>query len=92
MLSCKETTRLVSEGLDRQLPFWRRLGLRLHLVMCRGCSRYARQIKALNRLISDHYAGDRPAEVSVHVSQDAVQHIKASLRQATPRADRENGK
>ncbi len=92
MLSCKEATRLVSEGLDRQLPFWRRLGLRLHVVMCRGCSRYTRQIKALNRLISDHYAGDPPAEVSEHVSQDAVQRIKASLRQATPRADRENGK
>ena len=62
MLSCKEATRLVSEGLDRQLPFWRRLGLRLHVVMCRGCSRYTRQIKALNQLISDHYAGDPPAE------------------------------
>ncbi len=92
MLSCKEATRLVSEGLDHQLPFWRRLGLRLHVVMCRGCSRYTRQIKALNRLVSDHYAGAEPVEVSVHVSQDAVQHIKSSLRQATPRADRENGK
>ncbi len=91
MLSCKETTRLVSEGLDRQLPFWRRLGLRLHLVMCRGCSRYARQIKALNRLISDHYAGDKPAEVSEHVSEDAVQRIKSSLRHATPRMEHQNG-
>ncbi len=92
MLSCKEATRLVSEGLDHPLPFWRRMGLRLHVVMCRGCSRYTRQITALNRLISDHYAGDKPVEVSVHVSQDAVQHIKASLRHATPRTHRENGK
>ncbi len=92
MLSCKEATRLVSEGLDHQLPFWRRMSLRFHVVMCRGCSRYTRQITILNRLISDHYGGEAPAEVSVHVSQDAVQHIKSSLRQATPRADRENGK
>ena len=91
MLSCKEATQLVSEGLDRELPFWRRLGLRLHVVMCRGCSRYTRQIKALNRLISDHYAGDPPAEVSEQVSQDAVQHIKSSLRHATPREDRQSG-
>ena len=91
MLSCKEATQLVSEGLDRELPFWRRMGLRLHVVMCRGCSRYTRQIKALNRLISDHYAGDPPAEVSEHVSQDAVQHIKSSLRHATPREGRQSG-
>ena len=92
MLSCKEATRLVSEGLDRELPFWRRMGLRLHVVMCRGCSRYTRQITALNRLITDHYAEDPPAEVSEHVSQDAVQHIKSSLRQATPGTDHQNGK
>lgn len=59
MLSCKESTRLVSEGLDRELPFWQRFGLRLHRVMCRGCSRFARQITALNRIIADHY-GDGP--------------------------------
>ncbi len=92
MLSCKEATRLVSEGLDHQLPFWRRLGLRLHVVMCRGCSRYTRQITALNRLITDHYGEDAPGEVSEHVSQDAMQYIKSSLRQATSRADHENGK
>ncbi len=92
MLSCKEATQLASEGLDRELPFWRRLGLRLHVVMCRGCSRYARQITALNRLISDHYGDDPPAEVSGHVSQDAMQYIKSSLGQATSRADHENGK
>ena len=91
MLSCKEATRLVSEGLDRELPFWRRMSLRFHVVMCRGCSRYKRQITALNRLITDHYGDDPPAEVSEHVSQDAVQHIKSSLRHATPRADRQSG-
>ncbi len=92
MLSCKEATQLVSEGLDRELPFWRRLGLRLHVVMCRGCSRYTRQITALNRLITDHYGDDPPAEVSGHVSQDAMQHIKSSLRLVTPGTDLQNGK
>ncbi len=92
MLSCKEATRLASEGLDRELPLWRRMGLRLHVVMCRGCSRYTRQITVLNRLISDHYCDDPPAQVAGHVSQDTVQHIKSALRQATPGADRQNGK
>jgi hypothetical protein len=94
MLSCKEATRLVSEGLDRELPFWQRLALRLHVVMCRACSRsrFARQITALNRIISDHYGDDPPAEVSEHLPPDAEQRIKSSLRQAAPRADDQNGK
>ena len=91
MLSCKEATRLVSEGLDRELPFWRRMSLRFHVVMCRGCSRYTRQIRALNRLVTDHYGDDPPAEVSEHVSQDAVQHIKSSLRHTTLGTDHQNG-
>jgi len=31
VLSCKETTRLVSQGLDRELAFGERVALRLHL-------------------------------------------------------------
>ncbi len=92
MLSCKEATRLVSEGLDRELPFWRRMGLRLHVVMCRGCLRYTRQITALNRLITDHYGEDPPAKVGERISPDAVRHIKSSLRQATSSTDHQNGK
>lgn len=92
MLSCKDATRLVSQGLDRELPFWRRIGLRLHVVMCRGCSQYSRQIKALNGLISDHYGQETPPEVSEHVSPEAVRDIKSSLRQATPEKNRPDGK
>lgn len=92
MLSCKEATRLVSEGLDRELPFWQRLGLRLHVVMCRGCSRFARQITALNRIIADHYGDGPPGEVPERLPPDSVQRIKSSLRQATPRTDDQNGK
>jgi hypothetical protein len=92
MLSCKEATRLVSEGLDRDMPFWRRMGLRFHVLMCRGCSHYARQITALNGLISNHYAEEPPAEVSGNISQDTVHHIKSALRQASPTIDDQTGK
>lgn len=92
MLSCKEATRLVSEGLDRKMSFLRRMGLRFHVLMCRGCSRYARQITALNRLVSNHYADGPPAEVSEGVSRDTVQQIKSALRRATPAIDDQPGK
>ena len=51
MLTCKETARLVSEGLDRKLSLWQRMNLRLHLMMCGACSAYRRQVESLNRIV-----------------------------------------
>lgn len=54
ILSCKEATQLVSQGLDRRLGFAERLALRLHLAICNGCSRFRKQAlflrKAMRRL------------------------------------------
>ena len=48
MLTCKEVASLISsDGLER--CGWRyRLQVRLHLLMCRYCRRYAAQIRAVN--------------------------------------------
>jgi hypothetical protein len=54
MLKCKEVTRLVSQGLDRQLGVGERVQLRLHLALCDGCSHFKKQMaflrKAMGRL------------------------------------------
>ena len=83
MLSCKEAIRLVSERLDRELPLWQRLGLRLHVLMCRGCSRYTRQVTILDRPVGEHYRFDRPTEGAAPLSAESRGRIKASLRAAT---------
>ena len=44
MLSCKDVTKLVSESMDRSLPFGKRIGVRLHLLICKFCARYERQL------------------------------------------------
>jgi Putative zinc-finger len=51
MLSCKETTRLVSQGLDRDLAFGVRVALRVHLAYCLGCRRAGRQMRFLRRAV-----------------------------------------
>ena len=89
MLSCKEATRLVSEQLDRKLPFWKRVSLRMHVVLCRGCSRYRRQITTLDRVVADHYRFDEPAETSERLPDNALQRIKSSLRSSASSSDSE---
>ena len=47
MLSCREVTRLVSERQDRRLGLGQRVALRLHFVICQGCSNFSRQMDFL---------------------------------------------
>ena len=51
LLSCKETTRLVSLGLDRELALGERVALRVHFAICLGCRRANRQMMFLRRAV-----------------------------------------
>ena len=51
MYDCKEVTRMVSESLDRKLPFHQRMGIRVHLFMCKFCSRYRKQLLILREVM-----------------------------------------
>ena len=53
LLSCKETTRLVSQGLDRELGFGERVALRVHFAICLGCRRASRQMRFLRRAVRE---------------------------------------
>ena len=51
MASCKEVTRLVSQGLDRNLGLGERLAVRLHFVVCKHCNNVSRQMAFLRRAV-----------------------------------------
>jgi len=53
IMSCKESTRLVSQGLDREFAFGERVALRVHLVICLGCRRAGRQMAFLRRAVRE---------------------------------------
>jgi hypothetical protein len=44
MLTCKHATKLMSQSQDRPLTLRERIGLRLHLMMCSGCTQFERQL------------------------------------------------
>ena len=44
MFCCKEATRLLSEALDRKLTFWQRVSLQFHLLLCRFCRHFDRDL------------------------------------------------
>ncbi|MEX0903697.1 MAG: zf-HC2 domain-containing protein [Pseudohongiellaceae bacterium] len=44
MLNCRNITRNASDYLERHLVWRQRLAIRLHLMMCRHCSRFVSQL------------------------------------------------
>jgi hypothetical protein len=56
MLTCKDASELLSQAQDRPLGLRERLVLKLHLLICHGCSNFSRQldlIRATLRRIRD---------------------------------------
>jgi predicted anti-sigma-YlaC factor YlaD len=49
--ACKEVTRIVSEGLDEQMPPAQRARVRLHMVVCDACRNVEQQFDFLRRLM-----------------------------------------
>ncbi len=47
--TCRDMSRLSSEALDHNHPTLMKLRMAVHLIFCRLCRRYARQLRWLNR-------------------------------------------
>jgi hypothetical protein len=45
MLSCKDITDHANAYLEKDLPFSKRLSVRLHLFVCVNCRRYMQQLR-----------------------------------------------
>ncbi len=80
MLTCKQASALVSQSLDRRLSWRERLGLRLHLVICAACARFARQVRLLHAAARAFAEAGVAADLPARLSAPARQRIAESLR------------
>lgn len=65
MFNCKEVTRRASESLDRKLSLHERVGMRIHLLICKHCSRYWEQLLILREAIRLHTVHSEGLESSI---------------------------
>ena len=76
--SCREAVRLQSLALDGRLTLGQRFGLRMHLLLCKWCRRYGRQLRFLRESVrteSDAFIQAPPRGLS----SDTRERIKRSL-------------
>ena len=79
MPSCREVLRLQSEAIERPLSPARRPGLWLHLLLCKWCRYYGRQIRFLRHAAHTHL--DELTEATPQpLSPEARERIRQKLR------------
>ncbi len=84
MLSCRDATRLISRSLDEPIGRRKRWALRLHLLFCYWCRRFATQARALHRGLRP--GGRLHQKLMDHeepcLDPEAAQHMEERLQQA----------
>ncbi len=66
--------------MDVRLPFHHRIAIQMHLLMCRYCARFRRQLNLLRKMSRYDDSGSLPPDLPGQLSQGARDRIKASLR------------
>jgi hypothetical protein len=77
--NCREAVRAQSEALDRPLPPAKRFGLWMHLLICKWCRRYGKQIGFLRHVAQEHKEQFAEAEPQ-KLSFEARERIKQRLQ------------
>ncbi len=80
--TCREVTRIQSDALDQSLTTSQRFGLRLHLLICKWCRRYGRQIRFLRQAAHDH-PDEMIESVPQKLSDEARERIRQRLQKET---------
>lgn len=76
-MRCLESARLLSERRDRPLPWTKRAGLRLHLMLCALCRTYERQIAVVCGI--SRHAGLEPSSHVPSLPPERRQAIQDAL-------------
>lgn len=76
-LKCEDSTRIVSESLDRELSLSERWAVRTHYLGCWSCRRFGKQVRQLREVYQIRQT--RLGEVS-RLSPAAVQRIRDAIR------------
>lgn len=77
--TCPEVIRILSLGMEKELPLLTRAKLRVHFLMCSFCQRYMEQLKYMR-----HVAREFPEKIGdvseAKLPSDVKERMKESLR------------
>ena len=82
MFNCEDVSKRVSESLDRKLPLHHRAMIRMHLMMCKYCWRFRKQILILRDLSQMTDLPGESLDPAFALSTEARARIKNTMNSA----------
>lgn len=84
--TCPEVVRILSLGMDKELPLMMRLKLRIHYLMCSFCKRYMKQLHYIR-----HVSREFPEKIGEVSGPSLSAETKAQMRDAIQQSPGEIG-
>ena len=79
-ITCEDTSPLISEGLDHDLPFTKRMRLWAHLAICGMCKNCMAQMNTIRSLARSLGNEDSDSSSSEGLSAEAREKIKQAMK------------
>jgi hypothetical protein len=80
MFNCKAVTQIVSESMDRVLPIHHQVLIRMHLLMCKYCARFNRQLLVIREVCCSEEMMSGESDDTRALPKEACERIKKSLQ------------
>jgi len=87
MFNCKKISAMVSESMDRKFPLHHRIMITVHLLMCRYCHRFKKQLVILRNAVSLEDIHEADVGSSPALSKETRARIKQAMRDLLPDPD-----
>jgi hypothetical protein len=83
MFNCKAVSQMVSESMDRVLPVHHRVLIWMHLMMCKYCARFKRQLLLIREICQSEVMTPGESDTTLVLPKEACDRIKQSLQKST---------
>ena len=79
MIACDEAGFLISYHQDNHLGFFRWMQLKMHLLSCHICRKYASQIRLLDRKLAEYRVSSAKEPCPHHLSEEACAKMQHAV-------------
>ena len=83
MFNCRKVSQMVSEFLDRKLPLHQRAMIKTHLMMCRYCFRFKKQLDLIRLICRKDTMPPDDRDSPVTLTTEACERIKSKIKKET---------
>jgi hypothetical protein len=83
MFNCRKVSQKVSESLDRELPLHQRAMIKLHLMMCRHCFRFKKQLDLISLFCREDTTPPDDRDPPISLTTEACERIKSEIKKET---------